>query len=260
MAYEWLDYITLKLKQQIKQKYNHEEIRLGQHNVPVDGFENQSNTVLQFHGCLFHGCPKLDCSKTKGHVVNPLNGKQFAELYRDTIEKENYLRCLGYNVVSIFECEWEFIKANSMNIREFVSCLNKREMIERKSMTEQEVIDAVKLNKFFGFVECDIEVPHNLKSQFHEMPPIFKNVNISRNDLSPHMKDFAVKTGTLKAPQRSLIGSMYGEKILLLTTLLQWYIKQGLKVSKVYQIIQFKRSKCFLKFGQEVCDSRREGM
>ena len=45
-----------------------------------------------------------------------------------------------------------------MNIREFVSCLNKREMIERKSMTEQEVIDAVKLNKFFGFVECDIEV------------------------------------------------------------------------------------------------------
>ena len=93
-----------------------------------------------------------------------------------------------------------------MNIREFVSCLNEREMIERKSMTEQEVIDAVKLVKFFGFVESDIEVPHNL---------------ISRNDLSPHMKDFAAKTGTLKAPQRSLIGSMYGEKILLLTTLLQ---------------------------------------
>ena len=104
-----------------------------------------------------------------------------------------------------------------MNIRQFVSCLNKREMIERKSMTEKEVIDAVKLNKFFGFVECDIEVPHNLRSKFHKMPPIFKNVNISRNDLSPHMKDFAVKTGTLKAPQRSLIGSIYGEKILLLT-------------------------------------------
>ena len=75
MAYEWLEYMSLKLKQQIKHKYNHGEIRLGQHNLPVDGFENQSNTVLQFHGCLFHGCPKLDCSKTKGHVVNPLNGK-----------------------------------------------------------------------------------------------------------------------------------------------------------------------------------------
>ena len=143
-----------------------------------------------------------------------------------------------------------------MNIREFVSCLNKREMIERKSMTEQEVIDAVKLNKFFGFVECDIEVPHNLRSKFHKMPPIFKNVNISRNDLSPHMQDFAVKTGTLKAPQRLI---MYGEKILLLTTLLQRYIKQGLKVSKVYQFTQFKRSKCFIKFWQEVCDTRWEG-
>ena len=80
MAYEWLEYMSLKLKQQIKHKYNHGEIRLGQHNLPVDGFENQSNTVLQFHGCLFHGCPKLDCSKAKGHVVNPLNVKQFAEL------------------------------------------------------------------------------------------------------------------------------------------------------------------------------------
>ena len=91
------------------------------------------------------------------------------------------------------------------------------------------------------------------------MPPIFKNVNISRNDLSPHMQDFAVKTCTLEAPQRLIIGSMYGEKILLLPTLLQWYIKQGLKVSYVYQIIQFKRLKCFLKFWQEVCDTRREG-
>ena len=60
-------------------------------------------------------------------------------------------------------------------------------------MTEEQIINSVIQDKFFGFVECDIEVPANLKSKFHEMPPIFKNVNISRNDLSPHMQDFASK-------------------------------------------------------------------
>ena len=259
MSYEWLEYMSQKLKQHITHKYNQGEIRLGQHNLPVDGFQKQSNTVFQFHGCLFHGCPNPDCSKTKGQVINPINGKSFSALYQDTIEKENYFRCLGYQVVSIFECEWEYVKNNSNHIKNFVSSLNDREMIERKPMTEEQIINSVIQDKFFGFVECDIEVPANLKSKFHEMPPIFKNVNISRNDLSPHMQDFAIKNGTLKTPQRALIGSMFGKKILLLTSLLQWYLKHGLKVSKVYQVVQFKRSKCFLKFGEEVCNSRREG-
>ena len=26
--------------------------------LPVDGFDEASNTVLQFHGCFWHGCPK----------------------------------------------------------------------------------------------------------------------------------------------------------------------------------------------------------
>ena len=259
MAYEWLEYMSIRSKIQISHKYNHGEIFLGQHNLPVDGFHKESNTVFQFHGCVFHGCQKSDCSKTKGYSINPINGKNYSELYQDTKEKEDYFRCLGYNVLSIFECEWEFVKSNSESVGKFVETLNKREMIERKSMTEKEIIEAIRNDKFFGFVECDIAVPTHLMSKFHEMPPIFKNVNISRDNLSQHMRCFAEENGMLKTPQRSLIGSMFGKKILLLTSLLQWYIKHGLEISKIYQIVQFKRSKCFLRFGEEVCDARREG-
>ena len=77
LAYEWLEYMSLKLNDQIQHKYNHGEMRLGQHNLPVDGYHKQSNTVFQFHGCIFHGCPKSDCCKTKGHLVNPINGQLF---------------------------------------------------------------------------------------------------------------------------------------------------------------------------------------
>ena len=191
--------------------------------------------------------------------MNPINGQAFTTLYSDTKEKERYLQCLGYNVVSIFECEWEYVKQNSVTIQQLVSSLNELVKIERKSMTEAEIITALHQDKFFGFVDCDLEVAHNLRSKFNEMPPIFKNINISRDNLSAHMQEFARENGILKTPQRSLIGSIFENNILLPTTLLQWYLQHGLRLSKIYQIVQFKRSKSFSKFGDEVCNSRREG-
>ncbi|EGF83698.1 hypothetical protein BATDEDRAFT_22600 [Batrachochytrium dendrobatidis JAM81] len=39
-------------------------------------------------------------------------------------------------------------------------------------------------NTFFGMIECDIAVPEHLKEHFTGMPLIFKNVEITCNDLS----------------------------------------------------------------------------
>ncbi|EGF76578.1 hypothetical protein BATDEDRAFT_28412 [Batrachochytrium dendrobatidis JAM81] len=47
-------------------------------------------------------------------------------------------------------------------------------------------------NTFFGMIECDIAVPEHLKECFAGMPPIFKNVEITCNDLS-------LDTGTSEA-------------------------------------------------------------
>ena len=73
------------------------------------------------------------------------------------------------------------------------------------------------------------------------------------------MKSFAEKTNIYRNPQRSLIGSMFGKKILVLTSLLKWYIDHGLKVTKVYQVIQFKKHRCFQEFGEQICNERRLG-
>ena len=36
---------------------------------------------------------------------------------------------------------------------------------------------------------------HPLKEHFEDIPPIFKNVEITRNDIGDHMKDFCEETG-----------------------------------------------------------------
>ena len=115
-----------------------------------------------------------------------------------------------------------------------------------------------KQEKFYGFVECDIHVPDSLQYHFSEMPPIFKHVSLSRDELSDEMLQFASTHNILKQPQKSLIGSFFGKKVLVLTTLLQWYLTHGLVVTKIYQIVQFHGYKCFSKFGDTVCNMRRE--
>ena len=73
------------------------------------------------------------------------------------------------------------------------------------------------------------------------------------------MYSYAIKHDILKQPRRSLIGSYYGEKIVLATPLLKWYLKHGLVVSRVYQIIEYEASPCFASFADTVSDARREG-
>ena len=114
-------------------------------------------------------------------------------------------------------------------------------------------------DEWFGLIECDIHVPDDKKDKFSEMAPIFKNISLGRDNLQPHMRQFAEEHDCLHHPQRMLIGSLFGTKVLLTTPLAKWYLNHGLKISKVYQIIQYKPEKCFEAFGESVSRARREG-
>ena len=89
-------------------------------------------------------------------------------------------------------------------------------------------------DKFFGLVECTIRVPEHLRQKFIEMTPIFKNIEVGREDISANMQRLAEERGYLPKPRRCLIGSYFGEKVLLATPLLKWYLKQGLEVTEIF--------------------------
>ena len=52
---------------------------------------------------------------------------------------------------------------------------------------------------------------------------------------------------------------MKGEKVLLATPLLKWYLEHGLEVPKVHQVIEFTPKPCFKPFGDAVSEARRTG-
>ena len=93
---------------------------------------------------------------------------------------------------------------------------------------------------FFGALEVDIDTPPHLRDKFSEMTPIFKNVAIERSQVGEHMQDFAEQHDTMTTPRRALIGSYKGDKILLGTPLLKFYLDQGLVVSRVHRAVQWR--------------------
>jgi G:T-mismatch repair DNA endonuclease (very short patch repair protein) len=256
MAWTWLEYISQRDGIKIEHKYNGGEHRVGQHNLPVDGFYREEKTIFQFHGCLFHG---HNCHITSNVDYNPINGKSLEELREDTKEKERYITKLGFKLIVKYECEWMREQKVDKDIHDFVKRLEFRDMSKNISMSESQIVEALLNDEFFGLIECDISVPPNLYDKFSEMSPIFKNTTISREDLGEHMRQYVEEKKSLLQPRRMLIGSLRGTKILLLSTLAKWYLEHGLEITKVYQIIQYIPSRCFESFGHSVTEARRSG-
>ena len=71
----------------------------------VDGFDPVTNTVYEFHGCMWHGCrmcfPRNRDIKTSVDADRTLN-----EVYTATCVKIQTLRNEGYRVKEKWECQW----------------------------------------------------------------------------------------------------------------------------------------------------------
>ena len=238
MAVQWLTWEAAKNGCLIRHQANGREKRIGK--LPVDGWCPESRTAYQFHGCYFHGC--TNCYEP--HETNALNGKTMATLLEDTKKNTAYLR-RHVHVVEMWECAWK----------------RERDPPPRQkwNMTQQQIITAVIDSTLFGMVECDVRVPSELRAHFAEMQPIFKNATVTRDDIGPFMRQYAEEHDIMSTPRRMLVGSYHGEKILLATPLLRWYLAHGLVVDRVYQIVEYERKPCFRPFGDSVSAARRAG-
>jgi hypothetical protein len=95
---KWLKYLSLKHNNNIKHACNGGEQKVG--SLKVDGI--CGNTVYQFHGCYFHGCPTCFNPAT----VNKHSGKQMSDLYDATLKHEEAIKN-KYELVTIWEHEFD---------------------------------------------------------------------------------------------------------------------------------------------------------
>ncbi|XP_078576400.1 uncharacterized protein LOC144862027 [Branchiostoma floridae x Branchiostoma japonicum] len=104
-AVEWMNFVAHKEGVQIKHaKNSNGEKRVC--GLKVDGFDEASNTVYEYHGCFYHGCPKC----YQSNVENSVNRRQMWELYAETDRKRRLIKNNGYGYVELWGHEFEEIR------------------------------------------------------------------------------------------------------------------------------------------------------
>ena len=100
IAIKWLNSISLD----IQHAENGGEYRIPNTKYRVDGYVPSTNTVYEFHGDVFHGNPELFKPTDNCHPFNKYITAK--ELYDKTIERENEIKSLGYNLIVMWESDF----------------------------------------------------------------------------------------------------------------------------------------------------------
>lgn len=104
VAVKWLSDISDKIGQRIQHAENGGEYKIPKTKLFVDGFCAQTNTVYEFYGDQWHGNPELFEPSDNCHPFNKhLTAR---ELYNATMLREKQIQNLGYNIISIWEHEY----------------------------------------------------------------------------------------------------------------------------------------------------------
>lgn len=106
----WLNFIQSYKKIYIQHAENGGEFSIPETRFKADGYCKETNTIYEFHGDLWHGNPKV----FKPEDVS-FFGTTYGELYKKTLEKEEIIKALGFNLVVMWESDWKRI-INSINI------------------------------------------------------------------------------------------------------------------------------------------------
>ena len=68
----------------------------------IDAWDEETNTVYEFHGDYFHGNPNLFNAEDLNKTVK----KTYGELYEATMQKKQILEEMGYNYVCVWESDF----------------------------------------------------------------------------------------------------------------------------------------------------------
>lgn len=101
-AQQWIDYLSIS-KPDIQHFYSENgEFSIPNSKYKADGYDENTNTIYEFHGDFWHGNPKL----FNKDEMNKITKTTFGELYEKTLSKEEYCKSQGYRYISLWENDW----------------------------------------------------------------------------------------------------------------------------------------------------------
>ncbi|GIY48875.1 uncharacterized protein CDAR_440401 [Caerostris darwini] len=112
---QWLDFVSRNENMVILHAFNSTGEKKN-YDISVDGYCLETNTVYQFHGCFYHGCPICydpDC-------VHLLKEISLAKVKEKTEMTSAVLLCKGFQAVELSEQEFAKQKKKNPQLQKFL--------------------------------------------------------------------------------------------------------------------------------------------
>ena len=120
----WLKYLSNKHNIQIQHAKNSGEISVGKYLI--DGYCAENNTYFEFHGCLFHGCPKCNNS----NKFNKFKQETMGTTYNRHMKRINEIKAIiNGELIEIWECEWDKMFKNDEELKHYLKDVKIRDTI-----------------------------------------------------------------------------------------------------------------------------------
>jgi len=119
-AIKWLEWEAHTRKIKIHSAANGREVRIAD-NILVDGF-SEPKTVFSFLGCYWHQCIK--CYPNQYHNSPENKKSKLSLLYETCIARSKKIRELGYELIEIWEHEFDEMLKTNPEISEYINTLD----------------------------------------------------------------------------------------------------------------------------------------
>ena len=120
VAMEWLTWCAQQ-QETLQHARNAGEYPIPGTDFHVDGFDASTNTIYEFHGCFWHGCPRCFPTRHETHLRH--FDRTMQDVYETTQQRTQQLKEQGYHVIEMWECDWSRLKDTSPDIRTFLAHL-----------------------------------------------------------------------------------------------------------------------------------------
>ena len=162
----------------------------------VDAICYPCNTVFEAMGWCYHYCP---CQKACSSLTDTDIGRGMKKRQQDEMRRD-YKQQKGYQIVEKWECEWWSLYRIDASVKSHL----RENFPYQRPLSEERILQGFILERLFGFVQCDNEVPDHLQSYFSNFPLIFEKTVVSREDFDNLMRENADKENIIAQPRRML--------------------------------------------------------
>ena len=119
---------------------------------------------------------------------------------------------------------------------------------------EKSLLKSIQNDSVYGFVVCDVKTPDELVKSYGDFlfPWVIKRHTVTRDLMSP------LTLSQCDSEYETVIQCFNGEQLLIVSTMVKFYISIGLEISNVTKFIQFVPNRALQPFVKKVIQLRTE--